>query len=567
MIPINTRILIVDDEEIVRDSIRESLRPPPRPDAALAAAASALFDDAPAAAAAVAVTPPAPPLTFQIDEASTGKEAFDKVKAAVEAGRPYAVIFLDMRMPGWDGLRTVQHVREVDTRAEVIFVTAYSDHTVEEVVEKAGANVGYHCKPFAPEELRQLATKGVHDWHKLRGLEVLIDAIGRLRAGEQDLSMLLGNILGQIVQLLGTNTALIGRTAAGGSFEPLFGIGDWQQPERAGTVLNLVGSLAGCDRDGGVTLRDNVAVMHLETFRIAALMDTARVFNSEKVYLLRLFLTSAGQALENARLHEAMLRSEKLTALGRALATIVHDLRNPVGNIQSLCDLMDESAASDRPAEVRELIPLVREASNDAMGIVNDVLDFTRKASIERSAVTLVDLGRQLREKSRHLFEQGRVQLDVIVLNDAVVQVDGAKLHRGLMNLVKNACEALEGKAVESPRVTVTLRMEGGELVIAVADNGPGIPAELQGKLFEPFATHGKSGGTGLGLAIVRQVAEAHDGSLEVHSTAAGATFTLRLPQDPPARHEQDLGTDARVPQMHRPPSLTLSTGATPTRA
>lgn len=535
----NNRILIVDDEEIVRDSIRESLLPPAPPDATLAAAAAALFDDE--LSVPERPTRLAAPMDFEIDEAATGQQGLAKVQAAVAAGSPYAVIFMDMRMPGWDGLRTVQHIREVDTRAEVIFVTAYSDHSVEELVEKAGANVGYHCKPFAPEELRQLATKGVHDWHKVRGLELLIDVVGQLRASEREMSVLLGNILGQIVQLVGTSTALIGRTAPGGSFEPLFGVGDWLQPKQAGAVLTLVGSLEGCDTLGGVTLRDNVAVMHLETFRIAALLNKDSAFNSEKVYLLKLFLASAGQALENARLQEAMLRSEKLTALGGALATIVHDLRNPVGNIQSVCDLLDEAVAESRTAEVRALIPLVRDASSDAMGIVNDVLDFTRKTRIERSAVSLADLGLRLREKTRHLFEHGTVALEINVPVDVVIMADASKLQRGLINLVKNACEVLEAKRTVAARVTVTLRLVGDDVVIDVADNGPGIPPQLQGKLFEPFATHGKSGGTGLGLAIVKQIAEAHDGALSVQSSPLGATFTVKLPQ-PPRREGVDFG-------------------------
>lgn len=528
MISTNTRILVVDDEEIVRDSIRESLLPAARPDAGLAAASAALFDDdEPAAPAAAATEPAAAPLEFQIDEAATGKDGFAKVKAAVAEDRPYAVIFLDMRMPGWDGLRTVQHIREIDTRAEVIFVTAYSDHSVEELVEKAGANVGYHCKPFAPEELRQLANKGVHDWHKVRGLELLIDVIGRLRAGEQEMSVLLGNILGQVVQLVGTDTAIIGRTAPDGSFEPLFGVGDWRHPQEAGPVINLVD----CDSNGDVTLRDNVAIMHLESFRIAALLNKASAFNSEKIYLLKLFLSSAGQALENARLQEAMLRSEKLTALGGALAAIVHDLRNPVGNIESICDLVDDAVARNDTAEVLTLVPLVREASQDAMGIVNDVLDFTRKTKIERGSVNLAEVGRLLSEKTRHLFADGPVELEVNIPTDAVIEADAPKLQRALINLVKNAFEVLRDKRTPEARVTVTLRLSGDELIIDVADNGPGIPLEIQAKLFEPFGTHGKSGGTGLGLAIVKQIADAHDGSLSVQSSAKGATFTLRVPQ------------------------------------
>lgn len=530
--PLNTRILLVDDEEIVRDSLRESLRPPAPKDSVLAAAAAALFDEPDETAAAVETAVATGPLEFQIDEAASGQAGFAKVKAALAEGRPYAVIFLDMRMPGWDGLRTVQHIREVDTRAEVIVVTAYSDHSVDEVVAKAGANVGYHCKPFAPEEIRQLATKGVHDWQKVRGLEQLIAIIGRLRGGEREMNVLLGNILGQIVNIVGTDAALIGRTGVGGAFEPILGIGAWEPPGRAGGVLELVGTLDDCDPAGGVMLRDNVAIMHLETFRIAALLNNASAFNAEKIYLLRLFLSSAGQALENVRLQEAVVRSEKLTALGGALAVIVHDLRNPVGNIQSLCNLVDEANAGGRSEEVGELIPLVREASDDAMAIVNDVLDFTRKASIERKPLALDELARQLKQKTRHIFERGDVVLEVRAPDEGTISVDAPKLLRGLINLIKNACEVLQAKRVARARVTVTLALKGGRGVIDVADNGPGIPAELQSKLFEPFATHGKSGGTGLGLAIVKQIAESHGGTLTAQSSPGGATFTLSFPNE-----------------------------------
>ncbi|MCY0989150.1 hybrid sensor histidine kinase/response regulator [Nannocystis sp. ILAH1] len=525
----NTRILIVDDEEVVRDSIRESLLPPPRKDPVLTSAAAALFGDDPAATRSD--TASAELLVFEVDEAATGPEALAKVEAAIAAGRPYAVIFLDMRMPGWDGLRTAQRIRERDTRAELIFVTAYSDASLDEVIAKAGANVGYHCKPFAPEEIRQIATKGVHDWHKVRGLEALIDVIGGLRGGEREVNTLLHNILGQVVAMVGSDAALLGRTGPDGGFDPLFGVGAWQDPRRAGPVLGIVGSLTHRGPAGAVTLRDDLAIMHLESYRIAAALRETSSFDAEKIYLLELFLASAGQALENARLQERVVRTERLSALGGALAMIVHDLRTPLGNIQGLCDMIDEAVAIGRTDEVREYVPYVRESSHEAMSIVNDVLDFTREAAIERVSVRLGELGRQLRDKTRHLFTSDALKLEVLVPTDEVVSVDAPRLQRGLVNLIKNACEALAKQRTPAPRVTATLRLDGDDAVFIVADNGPGIAAELTSRLFEPFATHGKSGGTGLGLAIVQRIAESHGGTLTVASSPGGATFMVRVPR------------------------------------
>ncbi|HEY0135657.1 MAG TPA: HAMP domain-containing sensor histidine kinase, partial [Nannocystis sp.] len=214
---------------------------------------------------------------------------------------------------------------------------------------------------------------------------------------------------------------------------------------------------------------------------------------------------------------------------GGALAMIVHDLRTPLGNIQGLCDMIDEAVAVGHTDEVREYVPHVRESSHEAMSIVNDVLDFTREAAMERVSVRLGELARQLRDKTRHLFPSDA--LEVLVPTDEVVSVDAPRLQRGLVNLIKNACEALAKQRTPAPRVTATLGLDGEDAVFIVADNGPGIAAELTSRLFEPFATHGKSGGTGLGLAIVKRIAESHGGTLTVASSPDGATFTVRVPR------------------------------------
>src|SRR5581483_6439253 len=84
---------------------------------------------------------------FKVDKASNGMEGVQLVKRSVEEGHPYAVIFLDMRMPGWDGMETAVEIRKYDSKAEIIFVTAFSDRSIADIVANAGDNVGYHCKP------------------------------------------------------------------------------------------------------------------------------------------------------------------------------------------------------------------------------------------------------------------------------------------------------------------------------------------------------------------------------------------------------------------------------------
>jgi two-component system NtrC family sensor kinase len=167
------------------------------------------------------------------------------------------------------------------------------------------------------------------------------------------------------------------------------------------------------------------------------------------------------------------------------------------------------------------------------MEIVNSVLHFTRRTALERSPVLLTDFGDRVREKSHYFLEGGSALLEIRVEAPPgfVVWIDAKKLQRVLLNLIKNACETLASNEAKAPCITVTMIGKKGRLQIEVADSGPGIPPEIQVRLFEPFVTRGKSDGTGLGLAIVRQIVESHEGTVTAESTPGGAVFKIRLPQ------------------------------------
>jgi signal transduction histidine kinase len=123
------------------------------------------------------------------------------------------------------------------------------------------------------------------------------------------------------------------------------------------------------------------------------------------------------------------------------------------------------------------------------------------------------------------------------------VRMDSGKISRALLNLVKNAKEALEtprsrAERTAPPRIVVRIRLDEAtdQVVFEVEDNGPGIPAAIRATLFEPFVTVGKRHGTGLGLSIVKKIAEQHRGSVDVSSNDQGTVFRLAIPRSPEAR-------------------------------
>jgi len=158
-VPPNRRILVVDDNPAIHEDFRRMMRVDPGP-TELDAAAALLFGEAP-----VAPGPPFEP--FQLSSALQGQQALQMVTAACAAGTPYALAFVDMRMPpGWDGLTTIQKLWEVDRDLSVVICTAYSDYTWEEIRAALREHKRWLVlkKPFEKIEALQMANALAERW-------------------------------------------------------------------------------------------------------------------------------------------------------------------------------------------------------------------------------------------------------------------------------------------------------------------------------------------------------------------------------------------------------------------
>ena len=431
-----------------------------------------------------------------------------------------------MRMPGWDGLETAKRIRTIDRAVEIVFVTAYSDHGIDEIVAEAGNNVGFHCKPFAPEEIRQIASKGIYDWNKINNLELLIAGMGRLRSERNEVETLLQNVLQQVSDWVSASSALIVRrrgtryTRRSSVAVPL------ADPQRAEVLLQqLRGKLVPA---GTFRLAASSFCAVAEGDIIVVWEEQARI-NSEKIYLLRLFVEHASQVMENAQLHERVLLGEKLSAVGRAIGSVAHDLRSPIGSIQSALEVA-RTDLNDRQ-QLSEMLDCIDQSAEDAMGLVGDILDYTKRSTIEKRSFPVIELLDSVRRQTREVVDLHGVQQRIECESGLEMLGDLKKLERVLINLIANAAEAMGSHRGPSPTIVVTARACDGNTSITVSDNGPGIPAPIRATLFDPFVTAGKANGNGLGLAIAKQVVEAHQGVLSFTTGTEGTTFLVTIPR------------------------------------
>ena len=516
---INTRVLIIDDEELVRDNIEEILVPRKyQKNEAISNASSILFADEEEEQILTPAKSNIP--EFMVDKAINGMEGFEKVKLSIEDKNPYALIFLDMRMPGWDGLETAIRIKEIDPKVEIVIVTAFSDKSIEDIVAKAGQNVGYHCKPYATEEILQLAIKGVNDYNKLRNLETLINIIANLSISENHLNTLLQNILDQLAMYIETDMAVMGKME-NNQYEKLFSIGALEEKINL-TQLNQKINSANANHNDVMQI-DEIIFAKMEEYAVFAVLKKDTQLKTEKLYLLRLFVQNAAKAIRNAQLYEELIKKEKLSAIGTAMGMLMHDLRTPIKNIPILTELMRGDGV-DNP-----LLEMVEQCGEQAAEIFDDFLDFINESPLKKERVNLGSLikeGIALANSKRAIMPINLIQSlneDLYVLGDA------SKLKRVFMNLVNNSVDAIQDLDLKDASISVSTSVENDYVNIVIKDSGPGIPEQIMQTLFDAFITSQKGGGTGLGLAIVKQFIEAHGGTIGVHNDN-GATFTITLP-------------------------------------
>lgn len=251
-----------------------------------------------------------------------------------------------------------------------------------------------------------------------------------------------------------------------------------------------------------------------------------RDFLEDDLELVQLIAANASTAISLQRSREARQTSERLSTIGRLVSGVLHDLKTPMTVINGYAQLL---AATDDAKQRQEYAELIFKQFEHITGMQREVLAFARgERTLLMSRVYLTPFFQELRTQIERELEGRPIKLELNVEDRAVARFDQAKITRALHNLVRNAIDAMaDGGGV----LRMEVRQQPDTLTITVSDTGPGIPKEVEGKLFESFVTARKEGGTGLGLAIVKKIVDEHGGSIEVRSSKAGAQFTIRLPQ------------------------------------
>ncbi|MDQ2639732.1 MAG: HAMP domain-containing histidine kinase [Pseudomonadota bacterium] len=238
-----------------------------------------------------------------------------------------------------------------------------------------------------------------------------------------------------------------------------------------------------------------------------------------------------GRQLEWLRLRLLELAQER----NRFLRHMSHELKTPLANIREGTELLMDGAVGELQGGQREVTGILRENGIRLQRMIENLLSFsawqTSSVGLEITEFRLRPLVKQIIENQQLALLSQRVRLDVNV-EDLTVAADRSKLRLILENLLSNAIKYTP----RSGTIHIRARAEGGELVLEVADSGPGIPPEERKQVFEAFYTGkapaGHIKGTGIGLSVVMEFVNAHGGAIEiVDGQWPGAHFRIRMPQ------------------------------------
>ena len=233
----------------------------------------------------------------------------------------------------------------------------------------------------------------------------------------------------------------------------------------------------------------------------------------------------AAIAVENARLAQEMVQTERLSAVGRMANSIIHDIKNPMGTLRMYAQVIKRKSGNEEAGNMADEI--IRQIDR-FVKMTQEVLDFSRGISAMKREVEPIEdvLEAALKSVEQDLW---RKKITLVRKFEYVgpCLIDGEKMIRVFYNLAGNAADAM----MEGGTLTVATRRNNGQLQIDFVDTGVGMPEEIRARVFEPFFTHGKKQGTGLGLAIVKKIIDDHKGKLEIESEQnKGTTIRMFLP-------------------------------------
>jgi two-component system, NtrC family, sensor kinase len=243
--------------------------------------------------------------------------------------------------------------------------------------------------------------------------------------------------------------------------------------------------------------------------------------------------SQAALAIENSRYQEALLKAERLAAMGQTIAMLSHHIKNILQGVRGGSYLIDLGLNEHNEEHVRKGWAIVEKNQNKIYQLVMDMLAFSKERQPVMQAAALNQTVGEVCELMQARAAECRVSLEVRLsenLPTATFDIEG--IHRAVLNVVTNAIDAVEGTETGNVIVETGHESVADIVFVSVTDNGPGIPEDQLARIFNIFESTKGARGTGLGLAVSQKILREHGGDITVETKPGfGCRFVLNWPR------------------------------------
>lgn len=540
----NRRVLIVDDQEDLRQQVARILEPKGG-----SGATSSLIEQIRSKISKnkTVSSGTTADVEYDVNTVGQGKDAYEMVKESFSDHRPYALMFLDMRMPpGWDGLETAQRIRAIDKDIQIVIMTAYADHEQREIAEKIGEpdKLLYIKKPFHPEEIRQLALAMTEKWNMNRREKDTLILTNRLmrenailsRHRFKNLKESYRTVLDAFASFLDARFGMVVENGQTPSVRVA------TSPDEAKRALKALPESAGKENQLTFDEKQSTAIFPLtcDSFDGFVYIEGKNLLYSFEQLraFLDILLETAREVLTNAFLHQQQSVEKQLAAVGMATERINARFKGAVTEIR---DFAESLPSVNDPDERKELSDKIIRATSAVLRLTEEISIFSdyqgTEFNLEKNNVKEM-LSESLAKQEERIGESG-IQMEVNVAGDLTISCDRESIEKVFVNLITNAIEELDRS---KPQIK-ELKIEGhylnsfrNAISVSITDNGSGIADDVLGKVFEPFVSMDPDEKNGLGVTIAKQLIDRHNGRLAYESSERGTTFQVVLPISPDTR-------------------------------
>lgn len=245
---------------------------------------------------------------------------------------------------------------------------------------------------------------------------------------------------------------------------------------------------------------------------------TAGTFTDEDVEFLDALSAGASIAIQNAKMAQELVKSERLSSIGRMASSIIHDIKNPMNTIRVYAQVMKKKSGNE---EAVKLADVMIYQVDRLVNMLQEILDFS--LGVSATNFEEVPLGK-IMEAIMGFIEKDLVKHNIELIRNlrytGPVVIDSDKMARVFYNIASNARDAMPNGG----KLTVRTELRDSEVYFEFTDTGTGMPEEVKRRIFEPFVTHGRTHGTGLGMAIVKKVLDEHKGHIVIDSEVGKGT-------------------------------------------